>query len=77
MCPIYLPRHAVVKESSTTRLWIVFDVSTKTTNSRSPTIQWDLFSAVIEFRKFQYALNTDIIKMYQHILIHPNDKYCQ
>jgi hypothetical protein len=77
MCPIYLPRHAVVKESSTTRLWIVFDVSTKTTNSRSPTIQWDLFSVVIEFRKFQYALNTDIIKMYQHILIHPNDKYCQ
>jgi hypothetical protein len=83
---IYLPHHAVLKESSTTtRLRVVFDASAKTTNNRSlndnlmcgPTIQRDLFSIVVEFRKFQYALNADITKMYRQILIDPDDKYCQ
>lgn len=56
----YLPHHAVIREDkTTTKVLVVFDASCKTTNGKSlndrlhvgPTIQDDLFSLLIKWRK--------------------------
>lgn len=78
----FLPHHAVVKEaSSTTKIRPVFDASCKTSNGKSlnselligPTIQPDLFSLMIGWRKNKYAITGDIEKMYRQIWVHPDD----
>lgn len=78
----YLPHHAVIKDSSTTtKIRPVFDASCKTSNGNSlnseliigPTIQSDLFSLIIHWRKFQYAITGDIEKMYRQIWVYPED----
>lgn len=82
----YLPHHAVIKESSTTTSTRpVFDGSCKTDNGNSlnsellvgPTIQSDLFSLLIHWRKFQFAITGDIEKMYRQIWVYPEDSQFQ
>lgn len=82
----YLPHHAVIKESSTTtKTRPVFDGSCKTNNGNSlnsellvgPTIQSDLFSLLIHWRKFQFAFTGDIEKMYRQIWVYPEDSHFQ
>ncbi|XP_029673849.1 uncharacterized protein LOC115241991 [Formica exsecta] len=72
----YIPHHAVVKSNSlTTRLRVVFDGSCKTSTGISlndclmvgPTIQQDLFSILLRFRTFRYAITADIAQMYRQI----------
>lgn len=74
----FLPHHAVLKETSeTTKLRIVFDASCKSTNGYSlndrllvgPTIQNDLFSLIINWRKLEIAFCGDIEKMYRQVWI--------
>lgn len=78
----YLPHHPVLKESSTTtKVRPVFDASMQTTNKNSlnsqlligPTIQPDLFSLFIHWRKRQFAICGDIEQMYRQIWIYPED----
>lgn len=78
----FLPHHAVIKESSeTTKLRVVFDASCKSSNGKSlndqlyvgPTIQNDLFTLLIQWRKFQIAFTGDIEKMYRQIRVHNED----
>lgn len=75
----YLPHHAVLRPSSTsTKCRTVFDASAKV-QGRSlndvmmigPTIQPDLLSIILRFRKFQFVLSADIGKMYRQILVDP------
>lgn len=77
----YLPHHAVLKEGSlTTRLRVVFDASAKGSNGTSlndvlmvgPTLQEDIFSILLRFRKHKFVLSADITKMYRQVLLHPS-----
>lgn len=78
----YLPHHGVVKEESTsTKLRVVFDASRKSSNGESlndkllvgPTIQEDLISIMLRWRKHQIAFTGDIEKMYRQIRISDRD----
>lgn len=82
----FLPHHHVLKpESSSTRLRVVFDASSKTTSGYSlndvlmigPTIQDDLFAILLKFRSFKYALTADITKMYRQVRVEDPDSYFQ
>ena len=73
----YIPHHGIFKESTTTRLRVVFDASAHTQNGLSlndkllvgPKIQDDLFEILLRFRIHKYAMVADIEKMYRQINI--------
>ena len=78
----YLPHHFVLKEdSSTTKLRVVFDGSTKTSSGISlndclmvgPTIQDDLFTLLLRFRCHVIALKADVSKMYRQFRVSDQD----
>ncbi|UYV61893.1 hypothetical protein LAZ67_1006982 [Cordylochernes scorpioides] len=78
----YLPHHPIIKEkSSTTKLRVVFNASSKTTTGYSlndilhtgPKIQKDIFPLLFRFRSHPIAISADITKMYRQILVHPED----
>ncbi|XP_046753076.1 uncharacterized protein LOC124416195 [Diprion similis] len=82
----YLPHHAVIKQSSlTTKVRVVFDGSAKTTSGISlndtllvgPTIQPDIFTLLIRFRKHAFVLTGDIEKMYPQVLVRQEDRKYQ
>ncbi|XP_058816139.1 uncharacterized protein LOC131679424 [Topomyia yanbarensis] len=82
----YLPHHAVVKESSTTtKVRVVFDGSAHTDSGfalndvllKGPTIQDDLLSLLLRFRKHEVALVGDIEKMYRQVRLHHDDTSLQ
>lgn len=84
--PFYFPHHAVVKESSTTtKLRVVFNGSSKTSSGISlndilmvgPVVQQDLFSILLRFRTHKWVLTADVEKMYRQIRIAPEDKPVQ
>lgn len=74
----FLPHHCVLKQdSSTTKLRVVFDGSAKTSSDISlndimmvgPKIQDNLFYILLRFRKHNYVLSADVVKMYRQVLI--------
>lgn len=76
----YLPHHPVIKEaSSTTKIRPVFDGSAKSNNGRSlndllfvgATIQPDLFTHLIRWRRYKFAFTGDIEKMYRMVWVNP------
>lgn len=78
----YLPHHGVVREHSlTTKLRVVFNGSSRTTNGLSlndllhtgSKLQIDLFDVLIWFRQFFYVFSSDIEKMYRQVQVHPDD----
>ncbi|XP_035917815.1 uncharacterized protein LOC118515238, partial [Anopheles stephensi] len=79
----YIPHHAVIKESSSsTKVRVVFDASCKTTSGYSlndtlligPTVQDDLLTIILRFRKHSVALVADVEKMYRQILHYDKDR---
>ncbi|GFS69602.1 uncharacterized protein TNCV_1429231 [Trichonephila clavipes] len=86
----FLPYRGVFRpEKSTTKVRVVFNVSSPTDNGLSlndiqlngGVIQHDLYAQVIRFRTFRYALTADIQKIYRMILIDSEhntvyNKYC-
>lgn len=82
----YLPHHAVLKENSeTTKLRVVFDASSKTSSGISfndiqhvgPVVQDDLFSILLRYRQYAYAVTADVEKMYRQTLIDPKQRHLQ
>ncbi|XP_038119755.1 uncharacterized protein LOC119769945 [Culex quinquefasciatus] len=67
----YLPHHAVLKpSSSSTKLRVVFDASAKAGKYSlndvlkvGPTVQNDLFSIVLRFRRHPVAFTADVVKI--------------
>ncbi|XP_075158159.1 uncharacterized protein LOC142231437 [Haematobia irritans] len=79
----YLPHHAVVRpDHKTTKVRVVFNASRKTDSGYSlndtlytgPTLQSDLTSIVLNWRKYKYVYSGDIQKMYRQILVDPRDR---
>lgn len=78
----YIPHHAVFRESSkTSRIRVVFNVSSKTSNGKSlndyllagSKLQTDLAAVILKWRLFRYVFTADIAKMYRQILVDPRD----
>ncbi|XP_075158044.1 uncharacterized protein LOC142231314 [Haematobia irritans] len=76
----YLPHHAVIKpESTTTRVRVVFNASSPTSNGISlndvlhigPVLQNDLMILILRWRFFRFVFNGDITKMYRQIRVNP------
>lgn len=72
----FIPHHCIIKpDSRSTRLRVVFDASAKTSFGNSlndelltgPKLQQDIFSILINFRKFPIGFTCDIRKMYRQI----------
>ncbi|XP_070075502.1 uncharacterized protein [Drosophila takahashii] len=81
-----LPHHAVFKEELySTKQRIVFDASSRTSNGRSlndilctgPTLQNDMSSVMLNWRKYRFVFTADIQKMYRCIDVHPEDAQYQ
>lgn len=79
----YLPHQCVLKPNSvSTKLRVVFDASCRTSSQISlngiltvdPTIQDNIFTMLLRFRCYRYALTADIVKMYRQVLIHPSHR---
>ena len=71
----FLPHHAVIKDSSTTNLRVVFDASMATSTGLSlndiqavgPVLQDSLQDIMLRFRKHNIAVSSDIEKMYRMV----------
>lgn len=82
----YIPHHFVEKpDSTTTKLRVVFDAASKTSTNISlnnvlkigPTIQNDLFSVILRFRRHAFVLIGDLTKMYRQVLIDKDERNLQ
>ncbi|XP_055602043.1 uncharacterized protein LOC129750900 isoform X1 [Uranotaenia lowii] len=82
----FLPHHPVLRpSSSTTKLRVVFNASSKTSNGQSlndnllvgPTIQQNSADIILRFRKHRVAMSADISKMYRMIKMHQDDQRFQ
>ncbi|XP_067208459.1 uncharacterized protein [Linepithema humile] len=74
----YMPHHCIIKQdSTTTKLQVVFDASSKTSSGVSlndalmigPVLQQESTSILIRFRTYKYALIGDLEKMYRQIIV--------
>ncbi|XP_069355024.1 uncharacterized protein [Maniola hyperantus] len=82
---VYFPHHGVLRDSTTTRLRVVFDASAATLNQKSfnsiqmvgPTVQDDIFSILIRFRQHKIVVSADVEKMYRTIYIEPSQRSLQ
>lgn len=77
----FIPHHGIIKEtSSTTRLRVVFDASTKTSSGTSlndillvgPKLQKDIVELMCNFRIHKIVFTADIRQMYRQILMDKN-----
>lgn len=78
----YLPHHGVIREhSSTTKLRVVFNGSSRTSNGMSlndilhagAKLQSEISDVLLWTRMHRYIFSTDIIKMFRQIKVHSDD----
>ncbi|XP_025996217.2 uncharacterized protein LOC113005209 [Solenopsis invicta] len=75
---VYIPHHLVIRDTSvTTRLRVIFNAFSRTTNSTSlndhllagPKLQTELPAVILRWRQFRYVYAADIAKMYRQICV--------
>ncbi|GFX02235.1 integrase catalytic domain-containing protein [Trichonephila clavipes] len=77
----YFPHHVVLRDSSTTKLRVVFDASAKSTSGYSlndilmigPRVKRDVYPILLSIRTFQIAVCADLEKMFRQIRISSED----
>ncbi|XP_076247820.1 uncharacterized protein LOC143187494 [Calliopsis andreniformis] len=83
---LYIPHRSVIRtESATTKLRVVFNVSSRTAGGHSlndilhvgPKLQNDITSVLTRWRLYEYVLVADIEKMFRQILVAPEDRRFQ
>lgn len=80
--PVYLPHHGVRESSSTTKVRVVFNGSSRTASGVSvndclhaePKLQQDLDAVLLRWRIHAFAFAADITKMYRQISVHQEDR---
>ncbi len=79
----YIPHHAVIKESSTTPLRVVYDCSCRKSSEHpslndclttGPPILNDLTAILLRFRRPKYGLTADIEKAFLNIVLDEEDR---
>lgn len=81
----YMPHHCVFKESTTTKLRVVFNASQKTSNKKSLNEQLalgsmdqnDLTTILLRWRCHKIAFTADVEKMYRQILVNEQQTHLQ
>lgn len=81
----FLPHHGVLRESTTTKLRVVFNASATTSSGKSlndiqlpgPALQNDIFSILLRFRQHKYVACADVEKMFRQVLIQPDQRSLQ
>ncbi|XP_051159293.1 uncharacterized protein LOC127280380 [Leptopilina boulardi] len=83
---VYLPHHPIIRESSsTTRVRVVFNASSLTSNgvslndllSAGPKLHTEIPSIILRWRNYRFVMTADICKMFRQILIDPQDQHLQ
>lgn len=77
----YIPHHCVCKDSSSTRVRVVFDASCRPHSGKSlndelyagPKLQIDIMKILLRFRLHPIVFCADICKMYRQILVRPEE----
>lgn len=78
----YLPHHGVLREqSSTTKLRVVLNGSSSTSNGTSlneilhagSKLQTEISDVLLWIRSHRFLFSTDIVKMFRQIAVHPDD----
>lgn len=80
--PVFLPHYGVLRESSATKLRVVFNGSSRTITGVSLNkylhiglkLQQDLDTILHGWRTHAFVFAADIEKMYRRILVHPEDR---
>jgi len=73
-----IPHQPVVRpDSMTTKLRVVFDASSKTTNGVSLNLQADLQKILIRFRIHKFVLTANVASMFRQVLVDPEDRNLQ
>ncbi|XP_055308589.1 uncharacterized protein LOC129572612 [Sitodiplosis mosellana] len=81
----YLPHHCVFKDSTTTKLRVVFNASQKTANKKSLNDQFpigaidqnDLTTIILRWRRHKIAFTADVEKMYRQIRVDESQTHLQ
>ncbi|XP_061401528.1 uncharacterized protein LOC133337308 [Musca vetustissima] len=79
----YMPHQAVVRETRrTTKVRVVFDASSKTSNGRplndilhtGPKLQKDIFDIITKWRLWKFVISADVEKMFRQIRVEEEDQ---
>ena len=81
----YVPHHAVPRHGSLGEIRLVFNASQRDKGGISlndnmytgPKFQIDIATTLIRWKFYKYVFSSDIIKMFRHILVHPEDNNWQ